>query len=118
MITDTENPRNSEENLPHCHLVHRNMSHGQTWDRTRASEVGSRRLNRLSKARPEDKNQPTNQLANSMGKRPWEANQFSASQEIPSVLQNPKVHYRIRNSQPPVPILSHSNLVHVPHPTS
>jgi len=25
----------------------------------------------------------------------WEANQFSASQEIPHILQNPKVHYRI-----------------------
>jgi len=29
-----------------------------------------------------------------MGKSPWEANRFSASQEIPSVLWNPKVHYR------------------------
>ena len=26
----------------------------------------------------------------------WEANQFSASQEIPLILGNPKVHYRIR----------------------
>ena len=45
----------------------------------------------------------------------WEANQFSASQEIPHILWNPKVYYHIQNIPPPVPILTQINPVHVPH---
>jgi hypothetical protein len=44
----------------------------------------------------------------------WEANRFSASQEIPCILWNPKVDYRIHMCPSPVPILNHISPVYNP----
>ena len=52
-------------------------------------------------------------LTYSKHQRPfWEANRSSANEEIPRILWNPKVHYRIHKSQPPVPVLSQVDAVH------
>jgi hypothetical protein len=46
-----------------------------------------------------------------------EATRFSDSQEIPRILWNSKVHYRIHKYPSPVPILSQVDQIHTPHPT-
>ena len=48
----------------------------------------------------------------------WEAKRFSASHEIPGILWNTNVLYRIHKCPPPIPILNQLDLVHIPHPTS
>ena len=44
----------------------------------------------------------------------WEANWFAASQEIPRISRNPKVHYRTHKLPPTVSILGQPNPVHIP----
>jgi len=54
-------------------------------------------------------------LTYSMMKSPsWEANRFAASQEIPHISRNPKVHYDTHKHPPPVSILGQPNPVHIP----
>jgi hypothetical protein len=43
-----------------------------------------------------------------------EANRFAASQEIPRISRNPKVHYRTHKRPPTVSILGQANPVHIP----
>ena len=43
-----------------------------------------------------------------------EANWFAASQEIPRISRNPKVHYRTHKRPPTVFILGQPNPVHIP----
>jgi len=42
----------------------------------------------------------------------WEANEFSASEEVPHFLWNPEVHYHIHMCLPHVPVLSRISPVH------
>ena len=44
----------------------------------------------------------------------WEASWFAASQEIPRISRNPKVHYPTQKRPPPFSILGQPNPVHIP----
>ena len=44
----------------------------------------------------------------------WAANWFAASQEIPRISRNPKVHYRTHKRTPPLSILGQPNPIHLP----
>jgi hypothetical protein len=55
----------------------------------------------------------TSLLTYSMQQSPsWEANRFSASQEIPRILWSPKIHSRSHKCPPPFPILNQLDSVH------
>ena len=54
-------------------------------------------------------------LTHSMVQSPsWKANWFAASQEIPRISRNPKVHYRTHKPPPNFSILGQPNPVHIP----
>ena len=60
----------------------------------------------------------TDWLTNSMEPSPsWEANRYSASQEIPHFSWNLKIHYCIHKSLPPVPTLRQINPIQTPSPS-
>ena len=63
---------------------------------------------------PQKKNIITYSMEQSLS---WEANRFSASQEISLILWNPEVHRRIHKCPPPFSTLSQLDPVHAPHPT-
>jgi len=42
-----------------------------------------------------------------------EADSHSVNQEVPSLLCNPKSHFCVHQSPPPIPILSQTNIVHI-----
>ena len=44
----------------------------------------------------------------------WEANRFAASQDIPRISRNPKVHYRTHKRPPTLSILGQPSPAHIP----
>ena len=44
----------------------------------------------------------------------WEADRYSASQEIPHILWNPRFHYHTHKCPPSVPLLNHLDPAHTP----
>ena len=92
-----------------------------TWERWEVNNLIKKLKQRDCLGRPGNKlltYWPTYLLTYSMEQSSSEPNRFSAGQEIPRILWNPKVHYRIHKCPPPAPVLS-SSIQSIPaHPTS
>ena len=100
--------RSSKESMMKCLKTFASPTHRQAWRKESVKErlpTGILRVTYLL----------TYLLTHSMEQSPsWEANQFSASQEIPHILWNPEVHYSSHKWPPPFPILSQLDPVHMP----
>ena len=109
-------------------IILNNPIHTHTWSAYRLQEIGmhltsiytdqkSCLSNRAFKQlhTREETVEPTYLLTYSMVQSPsWKANCFTASQEIPCISRNPKVHYRTHKRPLTVPILGQPNPVYIP----
>ena len=83
-----------------CWMIQNSFREGNEWYPIHVGEIGDHL---------------TYLLTYSMVQSPfWEANLFAASQEIPRISRNPKVHYRTHKRPPPFSILGQPNPVHIP----
>ena len=91
------------------------LSHSVRINRGRGLQSHSIASVKMNRTYQMSSNPETYLLTYSMEQIPsWEANRFSASQEIPRILRIPNAHYRNHKCPPTVPVLSNINPVHAP----
>jgi hypothetical protein len=68
---------------------------------------------RFSYDQPAKETKPNQTSKLAVAQRPsWEVNSSVPIQEIPSILQNPKIHHHVHNNPSLVPTLSQINSIH------